>query len=135
MCEDDELYFRLAAESEIDVIDETLTLKRRHRQHFGDDVTAWRDRRRVFEKMLSTDGGRALRLHTAQTARRDGCGLGKQPSLFRKAPECRRHPCFEREVLLAVSGMVAQRCAHTRSASGPQFRPPSPAQTRRAAGL
>lgn len=56
MCEDDELYFRLAAESEIDVIDETLTLKRRHRQHFGDDVTAWRDRRRVFEKMLSTGG-------------------------------------------------------------------------------
>lgn len=56
MCEDDELYFRLAAESEIDAIDETLTLKRRHRQHFGDDVTAWRDRRRVFEKMLSTGG-------------------------------------------------------------------------------
>jgi glycosyltransferase involved in cell wall biosynthesis len=56
MCEDDELYFRLAAESEIDVIDETLTLKRRHRQHFGDDVTAWRDRRRVFEKMMSIDG-------------------------------------------------------------------------------
>jgi|HubBroStandDraft_3_1064219.scaffolds.fasta_scaffold66255_1 glycosyltransferase involved in cell wall biosynthesis len=56
MCEDDELYFRLAAESEIDAIDETLTLKRRHRQHFGDDVTAWRDRRRVFEKMLSSGG-------------------------------------------------------------------------------
>jgi glycosyltransferase involved in cell wall biosynthesis len=54
MCEDDELYFRLAAESEIDAIDETLTLKRRHREHFGDDATAWRDRRRVFEKMLST---------------------------------------------------------------------------------
>jgi glycosyltransferase involved in cell wall biosynthesis len=57
MCEDDELYFRLAAESEIDAIDETLTLIRRHGQHFGDDVTAWRDRRRVFEKMLSTGGG------------------------------------------------------------------------------
>ncbi len=57
MCEDDELYFRLAAESEIDAIDETLTLKRRHGQHFGDDVTAWRDRRRVFEKLLSTGGG------------------------------------------------------------------------------
>jgi glycosyltransferase involved in cell wall biosynthesis len=56
MCEDDELYFRLAAESEIDAIDETLTLKRRHRQHFGDDVTAWRDRRRVFEKMLTSGG-------------------------------------------------------------------------------
>jgi glycosyltransferase involved in cell wall biosynthesis len=59
MCEDDELYFRLAAESEIDAIDETLTLKRRHGQHFGDDVTAWRDRRRVFENLLSS--GRAHR--------------------------------------------------------------------------
>jgi hypothetical protein len=58
MCEDDELYFRLAPESEVDAIDETLTLKRRHTQHFGDDVTAWRDRRRVFEKLLSTGCGR-----------------------------------------------------------------------------
>ncbi len=55
MCEDDELCFRLAAKSEIDAIDTTLTLKRRHSQHFGDDVTAWRDRRRVFEKALSTN--------------------------------------------------------------------------------
>jgi len=55
MCEDDELYFRLAAESEVDAIDETLTLKRRHGQHFGDDATAWRDRKRVFEKLLSSD--------------------------------------------------------------------------------
>ncbi len=72
MCEDDELYFRLAAESEIDAIDETLTLKRRHRQHFGDDVTAWRDRRRVFEKLLSTGGadrfGTVLRKLRAEMA-------------------------------------------------------------------
>ena len=40
MCEDDELYFRLAAESEIDAIDETLTLKRRHRQHFSVSVSS-----------------------------------------------------------------------------------------------
>jgi len=52
MCEDDELWLRLAAHSEIDAIDEPLTLIRRHRQHSGDDVTAWRDRRRVFEKAL-----------------------------------------------------------------------------------
>jgi glycosyltransferase involved in cell wall biosynthesis len=52
MCEDDELWLRLAAHSEIDGIDAPLTLIRRHGQHSGDDATAWRDRRRVFEKAL-----------------------------------------------------------------------------------
>ena len=52
MCEDDELWFRLAAESEIDGVDEALTLVRRHGQHSGSDVIAWQDRRRVFEKAL-----------------------------------------------------------------------------------
>jgi len=55
MCEDDELWLRLAAASEIDGIDEPLTLIRRHRQHGGDDATAWRDRRRVIEKALRTN--------------------------------------------------------------------------------
>jgi glycosyltransferase involved in cell wall biosynthesis len=50
MCEDDDLWLRLAAHSEIDGIDEPLTLVRRHGQHGGDDITAWRDRGRVFEK-------------------------------------------------------------------------------------
>lgn len=49
MCEDDDLWLRLAMQSEIDGVDEPLTLVRRHDQHSGDDVTAWRDRRRVFE--------------------------------------------------------------------------------------
>lgn len=57
MCEDDELWFRLAAESETDAIDEPLTLIRRHGRHSADDITAWRDRRRVFEKLLSKNGG------------------------------------------------------------------------------
>jgi glycosyltransferase involved in cell wall biosynthesis len=52
MCEDDELWLRLALHSEIDAVDQPLTLIRRHGQHSGDDVTAWRDRRRVFEKAL-----------------------------------------------------------------------------------
>ncbi|MGH9640944.1 MAG: glycosyltransferase family 2 protein, partial [Terriglobales bacterium] len=52
MCYDDELWFRLAAHSEIDGIEEPLTLVRRHGQHSGSDVIAWRDRRRVFEKIL-----------------------------------------------------------------------------------
>jgi glycosyltransferase involved in cell wall biosynthesis len=52
MCEDDELWFRLAEHSEVDAIDAALTLVRRHGQHSGTDILAWRDRRRVFEKAL-----------------------------------------------------------------------------------
>jgi glycosyltransferase involved in cell wall biosynthesis len=54
MCEDDELWFRLAAHSEIDGIEDPLTLIRRHGRHSGDDIIAWQDRRRVFEKALRT---------------------------------------------------------------------------------
>jgi glycosyltransferase involved in cell wall biosynthesis len=54
MCEDDELWFRVAAQSEIDGIDAPLTVIRRHGRHSGSDVIAWRDRRRVFEKLLRT---------------------------------------------------------------------------------
>ena len=60
MCYDDELWFRLAAHSEIDGIDEPLTLVRRHAQHSGSDIIAWRDRRRVFEKALRVRRGRRL---------------------------------------------------------------------------
>lgn len=52
MCEDDELWLRLAARSEIEGIEEPLTLIRRHHQHSGDDATAWQDRRRALEKAL-----------------------------------------------------------------------------------
>lgn len=61
MCEDDDLWLRLAAHSEIDGIDEPLTLIRRHGQHGGDDVTAWRDRLRVFEKGLVVNGDPGVR--------------------------------------------------------------------------
>jgi glycosyltransferase involved in cell wall biosynthesis len=54
MCYDDELWFRLAAHCEIDGIDEPVTLVRRHGHHSGNDMIAWRDRRRVFEKALRT---------------------------------------------------------------------------------
>jgi hypothetical protein len=60
MCEDDELWLRLAVHSEIDGIDEPLTVVRRHEQHSGDDTTAWRDRRRVFEKALRTSSDARL---------------------------------------------------------------------------
>jgi glycosyltransferase involved in cell wall biosynthesis len=61
MCEDDELWLRLALDGEVDGVDEPLTLVRRHGEHGGDDGTAWRDRRRVFEKALRTNGDPHLR--------------------------------------------------------------------------
>jgi glycosyltransferase involved in cell wall biosynthesis len=53
--EDEDLWLRLARLSEIDVVGEPLTLVRRHREHSSDDVTAWRDRRRVFERALASE--------------------------------------------------------------------------------
>jgi len=55
MCYDDELWLRLAATSELDGVDEPLTLVRRHALHGGNDIIAWRDRRRVVEKALRVD--------------------------------------------------------------------------------
>jgi glycosyltransferase involved in cell wall biosynthesis len=52
MCEDYELWLRLAAQSEIDAIDEPLTLVRRHSEHSGDDVTAFVDCLKALEKVL-----------------------------------------------------------------------------------
>lgn len=60
MCYDDELWFRLAARSEIDGVDEALTLVRRHASHSGSDIIAWRDRRCVFEKALRSGGDERL---------------------------------------------------------------------------
>ena len=52
MCYDDALWLRLAAASELDGVDEPLTLVRRHGAHGGSDIQAWSDRRRVVEKAL-----------------------------------------------------------------------------------
>jgi glycosyltransferase involved in cell wall biosynthesis len=57
MCYDDDLWFRLAARSEVDAVDEPLTLIRRHDSHSGSDVIAWEDRLRVFERLLREQAG------------------------------------------------------------------------------
>lgn len=57
MCYDDDLWFRLAARSEIDAVDEPLTLVRRHGSHSGSDVIAWEDRLKVFERLLREQAG------------------------------------------------------------------------------
>ena len=52
MCEDYELWLRLAAQSEIDAIDAPLTIVRRHSEHSGDDATAFVDCLKSLEKVL-----------------------------------------------------------------------------------
>jgi glycosyltransferase involved in cell wall biosynthesis len=84
MCYDDELWFRLAAHSEIDGIDEALTLVRRHHQHSGSDIIAWRDRRRVFEKMLSNSPGGHIGEMLRQLRAEMAIGLAKSEALFGK---------------------------------------------------
>ena len=51
MCEDYDLWLRLATQSEIDAVDEPLLLVRRHLEHSGDDIIAFEDMHRVLRKM------------------------------------------------------------------------------------
>jgi glycosyltransferase involved in cell wall biosynthesis len=103
MCYDDELWFRLAAHSEIDGVDEPLTLIRRHGQHSGSDIIAWQDRRRVFEKALRTcrDGQldstlRKLRAEMSAGLAKSQAASGKRiaalGTLFSSAPHTWRYP-------------------------------------------
>jgi glycosyltransferase involved in cell wall biosynthesis len=118
MCYDDELWFRLAAHSEIDGIDEPLTLIRRHGQHSGSDIIAWRDRRRVFEKALRAGGGGDLHsiLHKlraqmsaglAKSQAASGKRIGALGTVFASLPHSWRYPKCWLGALVAM----ARTCA------------------------
>ena len=81
MCYDDELWFRLAAHSEIDGIDAPLTLILRHRYHSGSDMIAWRDRRRVFEKALRASRGGHLEPILRRLRAQMSAGLAKSQAV------------------------------------------------------
>jgi glycosyltransferase involved in cell wall biosynthesis len=53
MCEDYDLFLRLAGLSEMDGIRDTLLLKRRHTENYTDDAIAFEDCGRALEKMLA----------------------------------------------------------------------------------
>lgn len=84
MCYDDELWLRLAAASELDSVNEPLTLVRRHGAHGGSDIIAWRDRRRVVEKALRNidDAHFAAILHEQRAVM--SAGLARSHSLYGK---------------------------------------------------
>ncbi len=81
MCYDDDLWLRFAALSELDGIDETLTLVRRHGLHGGSEMIAWRDRRRVVEKTLraASDAQFAALLREQRAVM--SAGLARSPAL------------------------------------------------------
>lgn len=56
MCEDFDLWLRLAARSQVDAIDEPCTLVTRHAQHSGNELSSFEDCERVFEKLRQTRG-------------------------------------------------------------------------------
>jgi glycosyltransferase involved in cell wall biosynthesis len=79
-CSDLDLWFRLAARSALDAIDEPLTLGRRHSEHSADNVTTLEDHRYVMEKTSRSALSPALlqvvlrrrAIVAAQLARRHG---------------------------------------------------------------
>ncbi|HEY1314856.1 MAG TPA: glycosyltransferase, partial [Steroidobacteraceae bacterium] len=52
MCEDYDLWLRLAARSAIDAVPQPLTVVQRHARHYGDPATSFRDSVRVLDKAL-----------------------------------------------------------------------------------
>jgi glycosyltransferase involved in cell wall biosynthesis len=77
-----DLWLRFAAVSELDGVDEPLTLVRRHGLHSGSDIIAWRDLRRVVEKALRAAGDpHFAALLREQRAVTSG-GLARSQALF-----------------------------------------------------
>jgi hypothetical protein len=120
MCYDDDLWLRLAAHSEIDGIDQTLTLVRRHGQHSGSDVIAWRDRRRVFEKALRTSIGAHQHSTLHLLRARMSAGLAKSQivsgdragavgTLFKSLAHSWRYPKCWFGPLVTMAGSFAPR--------------------------
>jgi glycosyltransferase involved in cell wall biosynthesis len=118
MYEDDELWFRLAARSEIDAVDEALTLIRRHDSHSGSDVIAWEDRLRVFERLLLERAGdpcealvRRRRAATSAGLARSQAASGKRmqalATVLAGAPRSCRYRSWWPDALRAV----ARACA------------------------
>jgi glycosyltransferase involved in cell wall biosynthesis len=52
MCEDYDLWLRMASRSQIDAINEPLTIVRRHGEHYGNQAMSFRDSLRVVDKVI-----------------------------------------------------------------------------------
>jgi glycosyltransferase involved in cell wall biosynthesis len=79
---DGDLWLRFAELSELDGIDEPLTLVRRHGQHGGSDIIAWRDLRRVIEKAQRAGGDADLTAMLREQRAVTSAGLARSHALF-----------------------------------------------------
>jgi glycosyltransferase involved in cell wall biosynthesis len=77
-----DLWLRFAEVSELDGIDEPLTLVRRHGLHSGSDIIAWRDLRRVIEKALRATGDAHFAAHLREQRAVTSAGLARSQALF-----------------------------------------------------
>jgi glycosyltransferase involved in cell wall biosynthesis len=79
---DGDLWLRIAAVSELDGVDEPLTLVRRHGAHSGGDVVAWRDLRRIIEKALRGTDDARFAAHLREQRALSSAGLARSQAHF-----------------------------------------------------
>lgn len=77
MCEDFDLWLRLAARSQVDAIDEPCTLVTRHAQHSGNELTSFEDCERVFEKLQKTPGTEHLHANLREKSAEVAIGVAR----------------------------------------------------------
>jgi glycosyltransferase involved in cell wall biosynthesis len=77
-----DLWLRLAAVSELDGVDEPLTLVRRHGLHSGSDILAWQDLRRVVEKALRATDDAHFATHLREQRAVISAGLARSHAAF-----------------------------------------------------
>jgi glycosyltransferase involved in cell wall biosynthesis len=81
MCEDYDLFLRLAGLSAMDGIRETLLLKRRHAENYTDDAIALEDRGSALEKMLAVSTDRSLRAALHRERAKVAAGLARSQAI------------------------------------------------------
>jgi len=81
MCEDYDLWLRLAALSEIDGVRETLLHVRSHREHFHSDSIVFEDRGRALEKILAVSTDRSLRSLLRRERAKVAAGLARSQAI------------------------------------------------------
>jgi glycosyltransferase involved in cell wall biosynthesis len=82
MCEDYDLWLRLAGLREIDGIHQTLLHKRRHQEHFGNDSMAFEDRLRALEKMLVATTDRSVQSALRRERAKVAAGLARSHAVY-----------------------------------------------------
>jgi len=122
MCEDYDLWLRLAAQSEVDAIDEPCTLVTRHSEHSGSEIISFQDCARVFQKVLNLRGTEHLHSILREKLAEVSYGLARSHAvcgnrisavrtLASSARHCWRYPRWWLGALRAAAWAVAPQTA------------------------